>query len=497
MSVSYLVLVFFIYGLAFFGMGLIVAIESDRGSDPRLRHALPWLAVFGIIHGIHEWVEIFQVLEFLPYQQSAATFWHTFRTIFLGISFLMLSAFGASLLAKTERARKRFWIVPTAQAILWGVGLLYLRMQYPPEMGYWDVADVWCRYMLAIPSALIATSGLLIQQREFIRLGHHSYGRDSVWAGIAFTLYGLIGQVFTRQSPLPPSNVINQELFFELFGFPVQLLRAGAAILVAIFVVRFLRLFEYEKQREIADLQAARLEEAQRREILRGELLRRVVEAQEAERQRIARELHDETGQALTSIGLQLRGISGMLSKNIDQSSENLRQLEDLVAQSLDELQRLISDLRPSHLDDLGLSSTLRWYINQTEERTSIKAGFSIIGEPKELNPAVKTVLFRVAQEALTNVVKHAQTDRAELQLLYEDDCVTIRVEDKGCGFNLDILQMGDYRGWGLEGMRERAALLGGEFEIYSRPGAGTTVEVSIPYDMSDNGEEREMRDDD
>jgi len=234
------------------------------------------------------------------------------------------------------------------------------------------------------------------------------FGRDSLWAAIAFFWYGLIGQIFARASLLPPSDVINQGLFLELFGFPVQLLRASAAIVASFFVIRFLRAFEVETKRQIVDLQAAQLEEAQRREALRRDILRRIVGAQEAERQRIARELHDETGQALTAIGLGLRGVATTLRQDVDKAAHNLRQLEGPVTHSLDELQRLIADLRPSHLDDLGLAATLRWFVTELQNRSELDIDLVFLGDKHSLPMEVKTALFRIIQEALTNVHKHA-----------------------------------------------------------------------------------------
>ena len=269
-------------------------------------------------------------------------------------------------------------------------------------------------------------------------------------------------------APLPPSTVINQDLFLRTFGFPIQLLRAGAAVVSAWAIIRFLRSFEFETQRKIAALQEEQLHEAQRREALHGKLLKQIVSAQEAERQRIARELHDATGQSLTAIGLGLRGISNTLRQDTDKAAENLRQLEGLVARSLDELQRLIADLRPSHLDDLGLPAALRWYAGEVQSRMPLNITVEINGEPRPIDPVANTALFRVAQEALTNVVKHAQATKATVRLSYLPSVVMLQVEDDGCGF--DVRAQAQRPAWGLLGMEERATLLGGNVVIQSQP---------------------------
>ena len=477
-----LMLIFFCYGLAFFSMGLIVFIERGRGTDPRLRHALRPLIGFGLIHGVHEWLEIFEILHFLPLQDTAPLAWNSIRIALLSFSFFSLTAFGASLLSPNEKIRRLSMIAPLGQAAIWGLGLLTLAGRYDVVGELWDVADVWTRYVVAIPGALLACLGLIYQQRVFRLAGLERFSRDSLWAAVAFAWYGLIGQLFTKTSPLWPSTVVNQDMFLDIFGFPVQLLRAAAAIAVAIFVGRFLRSFEVENQRQIDELQAARLHEAQRREALRGEFLRRVVSAQESERQRIARELHDETGQALTAIGLGLRGISSHVRQDQEKAAINLRQLEGLAVQALDELRRLISDLRPSHLDDLGLAATIRWYIGELQERSDLEINLDIPpDEDVNLPSTISTTLFRIVQESLTNIVKHAQADYAWIRLGRSNGVVNLEIEDNGIGFNPQRQFAQGGTAWGLLGMEERATLLGGEFELYSTPGDGARVTVRVP----------------
>jgi signal transduction histidine kinase len=480
-NLSPIILIYFFYGLAFFSMGLLVMLEGGRSSDARLRRALRPLAAFGLVHAANEWLEMFDVIavqagKTTPYLLSGL------RLAMLAFSFISLAAFGSYLLVVSQKAWRLILLVPLGLEGIWVFGLVILKGQYSLPI-LWNVADVWTRYSLAIPAALLAAVGLVIQQRVFRQAGLVSFGRDALWAAVAFSWYGLVGQLFTQTSPLPPSNFINEVQFNILFGIPVQLFRAIMAGLAAFFVIRFLRAFQVENDRQITGLQEARLKEAKQREKLRGELYKRVVTAQESERQRIARELHDETGQALTAIGLGLRGLTGSLrSTKSERAKQDLHQLELLTAHSLDELQRLIADLRPSHLDDLGLSSALRWYANTLQERVKLDIHVEIRGEEQPVASPVKIALFRIAQEALTNVVKHAQAKNAQVSLTYAANSVHIRVMDDGRGFDMDSAGSAKRVSWGLKGMEERTALLGGRFEVHSHLGQGTAIEVSIPY---------------
>jgi signal transduction histidine kinase len=492
MQSPYFSLIFFFYGLAFFSMGLAILLELAHGSDRHLRHAFRPLAAFGFLHAAHEWLEMWKILGILPGQYTYPLLWGGIDLAILTFSFLSLAAFGVYLIARSEQAQRFSLLIPLGLIALWGLGMLIIRGRFPLEQDLIHVAHAWTRYVLAVPASLLACAGLIVQQREFRRAGMARFGRDSLWAAIAFLWYGLAGQTFPMESPLPPSNVINQDLFLEVFGFPVQILRALLAVLAAIFIIRVLRSFEVETRRRIADLQAARLEEAQRREALRGEMLRRIVTAQEAERQRIARELHDETGQALTAIGLGLRGVASSVESDGDKSIHNLRQLEQLVEHSLSELQRLISDLRPSHLDDLGLGAALRWYAGEIENRLPLKVIVSVNEEKTDLSTEMKTTLFRITQEALTNVIKHAVASQVKVTLTYVTEGVRLEVVDDGIGFDQSAMQLARRPSWGLIGMQERVTLLGGTFKVTSHPGSGTRVEIYIPYISETEGKEDE-----
>ncbi|MBI3161727.1 MAG: hypothetical protein HYZ23_04425 [Chloroflexi bacterium] len=289
-----LITIYFFYGLAFFSMGLLVAMEGGRSTDARLRIALRPLAGFGLVHAAHEWLSMFNAMGHIS--ANAQILVSFVSLTLLAFSFLSLAAFGAYLVLGSESTWRVSLIIPLGLEAIWVFGLLSFKGEYArPDLLI--IADVWTRYSIAIPAGLLAAAGLVVQQRAFRRAGLVKFGRDSLWASVAFGWYGLVGQLITQPSLLPPSTFLNTELFIDLFGFPIQLLRAVTAIFASVFVIRFLRAFQVQSDRKIAELQDARLHESQQREQLRAELFRKVVGAQESERQRIARDLHDETGQ--------------------------------------------------------------------------------------------------------------------------------------------------------------------------------------------------------
>jgi PAS domain S-box-containing protein len=209
-------------------------------------------------------------------------------------------------------------------------------------------------------------------------------------------------------------------------------------------------------------------------------LSRRVVEVQEEERRHLARELHDEIGQSLTAIGITLQAV-----KRSGGAAE-LPQLEEcigIVDHAIQQVRHLSLDLRPAMLDDLGLVSALRWYLDHQAQRVGYRARLAADIDEARVGPAIAIAAFRVAQEALTNVARHARARRVDVRLRLPNGDLRLVVRDDGAGFDPEAThQRGDCgEGLGLLGMRERAALLGGRVKIRSAPGRGTEVRLTIP----------------
>ncbi len=243
---------------------------------------------------------------------------------------------------------------------------------------------------------------------------------------------------------------------------------------------------ETERKVEEATRELRKLyKELEARDHSRRQLLQKVIRAQEDERRRIARELHDEACQTLVALQIAL---DGALAVPFPPEAEpSLRRARDLAARTLEEVHRLMIDLRPSALDDLGLVAAIKSYATKTLEPLGVSVRHELEPLPDDLPGGLPTALFRATQEAINNVARHAKAENVLVQAGYEDGKIRIEVEDDGRGFDpgefMDPSEQG--RGLGILGMRERIEIFGGTVTVDSAPGRGTHVTLSVPVAAS------------
>jgi two-component system sensor histidine kinase UhpB len=223
--------------------------------------------------------------------------------------------------------------------------------------------------------------------------------------------------------------------------------------------------------------------EKHRRQLQR--LSAQLIAAREAESKRISQELHDVIGQSLTAISINLAQIKQDLSVDVPVAVlERLVESETLITQTLTQTRKLSQELRPTMLDDLGLIPTLRWYIHQFEKRLNIHVVFISSGIPQQFSQDLETVVYRIIQEGLTNIARHAQASEVDVKLDYQTDRLLLTISDDGIGFDADQV----YRSrpandhLGLLGMQERISLFKGALRVDSFPGKGTTLRISFPH---------------
>ena len=225
---------------------------------------------------------------------------------------------------------------------------------------------------------------------------------------------------------------------------------------------------------------AQTVEEANR---VREKLLQKLISAQEEERRRIARELHDEATQSLAALAISLDDLAGTLPSREKDAKQRLSVLKDQAVATFSGIRDLALELRPSSLDDIGLSAATEWFAKGYLERRGIDVTVTTVGRPRTLPSYTETMLFRIAQECLINIAHHAEARKVKVQFAYNPGSLSLRVEDDGKGFDVaSALGAGtSQKNLGLHGMRERASLLGGDLTIDSAPNHGTTIIVQIP----------------
>ncbi len=504
-----IIAIFFFYGLAFYSMGLALLVESVRASELGLARSMRLLAGFGLLHGIHEWFDMVEQSVWVHYQTTMWLWMLWARLAILVTSFVALLMFGEHLLARTQNRPTR-WRATMAALVLYTLSCIAVRFIYSLDEAAWlEGCDVLSRYILGAPSGVMACWALLQQRTAFRERGMDRFVRDLTIAAVALAFYGIIGQLIPRASAIFPSMFINSELFLQITGFPIQLFRTAMACIVAVSMIRVLRALEVESQQRLeaserarsqteelsreqlarlnAELQSANeqtsrlLSEVQQRDALRGEFLQRVTSAQENERQRIARELHDGTGQALTGVALGLRGLAAQYKSDNQHLAQRLSLLETMATESVGELRRLINDLRPPQLDDMGLVAALRWLSERFRDQPKPLVRFNVRGESRPLPPEVETTLFRIAQEGLTNALKYAQADHIWITLNYTAGAA-LSIRDDGIGFDPNAAQPSHRlrTAWGLVGIRERCLLINAELKVESQPGAGSHLLVTL-----------------
>ncbi len=480
LQLNYL-LMYFIYGLAFFSMGLAMALEGSRSPDIAEATLLKPLAMFGILNAINQWMEI----VILPRAWMGIAIPRSLLLVklsFLALSFAALTAFGVQAYRPAHRQ-----IAPSLYVSL-GFLLFYIIVIGIDHILPWETksnclrcADAQARYLLALPGALLAALALrnqALKNKETTAALARSY-RLAAWG---FALFGLT-QMFPARAEIYPAPFLNAELFQEITGIPIPLVSTLLALFTMGSLIHASHLAEKGRRQKLQQAQQEKLaaleqvqDELLKRRALQKDLFRHIVLAQEEERGRISRELHDDTAQILTAASLNMAALKTVVGDN-PKALTLLARSQNLCQEMSQALYRMVHDLRPAQLDDFGLVTALRHLTEEKWFSRKIAITFEATGDRRRVDPVIETVLFRVAQEALTNILRHAHTDTASLRILFEKEQIILTVADQGVGFTPSLKG----QGFGLAGISERVELINGKVEIDSTPGKGTTITVISP----------------
>ena len=348
--------------------------------------------------------------------------------------------------------------------------------------------------------------------RLWIRIRQVSlFTRIALGNALVISLGAVAGTLLTRHF----SHILDGWLIaaFATFGICLSLLVNSLILNAALHPIRELR-----KQAESAlkpgssDLQLSHLKNPDPDTVSLADSLRslvnqledrnqelsaiseRVINAQEEERKSIARSLHDDTGQALTMLIISLDRLEARLPADQTEIKKDIQLIRDLASSALTELRRIVFGLRPAILDDLGLVPAIRWYARSCLEPAGIHFDLSAPDSLPELPTQINISLFRIAQEAINNILRHASASLVQVSISIQSGNIQLEVKDNGCGFKLQEETEAAVHSHhlGLLGLRERAELLGGEVHLVTDLGQGTSLQVHLPLSSTIRGDEED-----
>lgn len=449
-------LVVFVYGQTFFIMGMAIMMQSRHHSRLRLARDLRWLALFGILHGVAEWGNVFiptQSIYLSPHSIDALL---ALRIVLLAASFVCLLVFGAVTLNQRWP-----WVLKAVAAvtIVWGMIFLITVGSTQNSDTWYPVLSIWAGYLLGLPGSLLAAYGLRYQVQSNLA---PSLGRGDIYqtlriVGFALVVYAILGGVIVPAGGFFPANILNLDTIQKLIGIPVEVFRSIVGLVLAVSVIRALEIFDIEVDQLIESMEIERI--------------------QTDTRERIGQEINDGAMQEIYAASLILDTIAPP-----EQGGEQFAANVDRAKRALDSA---ISDLRRSMVSVRATAPTepltvsLQKLIDDPRYSSLLRIRSRIDIEP-DLKPIQVSHLLAIIQESLSNITRHAGAHQAAISLSRVAEGLQLCIEDDGQGFD----ELTTTTGFGIRAMRDHARLLGGKLNIESRSGKGTTIRLNIPEDI-------------
>jgi signal transduction histidine kinase len=443
------IIILSIYGQVFFVLGLAIFLQSRRHSRLKLARDLRWLALFGLLHGLHEWGLVFIPIQAEYAPGAVITLLQVGQVLLLAASFACLLLFGVVLLDAEER-RYRWFVI-----VLVGGWILAAAISYvvAPELDRWvSLSTIWARYLLGLPGAALAAGGLYRQSQSMaVTMRGQKFSPMLRRAGHALVVYAILAGLVAPQASFFPANILNQQMLESWSGIPVEFLRSLAGFFLTVSIIRALELFEVEVDRLIETMEVEAI--------------------QSAERDRIGQEIHDGAMQGIYSVSLILNS----MTKHVDSAPAMQR-----LAQAQLVLERVILDLRHYmtslriHPPQKPLTVELANLVVDPRFSSLVDINLEIQSCPK-LDEEQTGHLLGLIQEGLSNIVRHAAASQATIGIRCEGERFIVKIQDNGHGFDMSNSR----KGYGLKTMRNHAQMLGAAMTIDSIQGKGTIITVA------------------
>ncbi|AOY76239.1 sensor histidine kinase [Clostridium formicaceticum] len=459
------VILFFIYGLAFFSMGISALQQKEmKISNFQLLKSIRYLGIFGVTHGITEWVIMLRIIGIY------AEF--DFRLFLIQISlntlsFAFLLIFGMRLLKGTNQLTKTSYI-PMVLFLIWTAAVVYSMYLHDDYKFWFPFYSALGRYFLGFPATLITAFALLKESKTMNSLKLKKIALNYKGMAFCFIIYGVLAGILVGEKNFFPANVINKELFYRIFGFPVELGRGITAVIVTLLFIQAIDIFRWEANEKIIQLTKMQLINNERR--------------------KLAREIHDGIIQNLFATGLQVENLLEIES-NLEHEKK-LVEIKSNLNDTIDQIRNFMAKMVTKRIEIEDLKASLLELIHQFRKISDLDITFHynipavVLGY---LSPDKSTHIYYIVQEALYNVCKHAEATKVKVKLASDLNTVIVSVQDNGKGFKTDAVYNG--KNYGIISMKERAAMIHGSVTIDSTS-RGVKVLLTVPWEEEDNEKE-------
>ncbi|MGD9569134.1 MAG: sensor histidine kinase [Sedimentibacter sp.] len=459
MEIKSLSALYFIYGLSFFVMGVLALNQQgNRVSNIAFIKYIKYLGYFGIVHGISEWMSMIISIRFYPGYEI----WiYIFKIFLKAVSSCILMYFGLNIIASEGKLKKYIRLLPILLFVIWTIGFQLTFMKFISNFSWLPVYSVITRYFIGFPADILTAIGLYKQGKRIddVFMGIHT--KFNLLA-ILFLIYSLLSGLLVSKTGFFPANIINKELFFNLFGFPVEVGRTTLAIGITMLFTKIIRVISWEMEEQILRMS--------------------MQQGMEQERAKMGRDLHDCIIQELFAIGLQLNNY--MVDGDDQEKLSQIKNIRDNINGTILKIRDFIGNVSTKEIEMSQLKDCLLELIDSFKVNYFLNVDFDYnvnILSIGYLSSEKLTQVYYIVQEVLSNIVKHANATLAKVEINSNLSSVKITVADNGKGFNLKEIH--NFKGYGIKTIKERVALADGTLKIESSS-KGTRISIVIPWEV-------------
>lgn len=456
-------IVMFVYGSVFFLMGFGILLKNRQHSRFKLAKSLHWLGLFGIVHGLADLGHVFIPIQQLYSSEQTYLILRIIQIIINALSFMFILQFGISLWTNTEKKWYKLKYMPILVFILWLS--FFIAINYRTDLEWILISDIWSRYLIGFPGALISGYAILLQKNEFYKLSSPRSSRALQFVGFSLITYSFASGLIVPPSSAGLSILINSDLFFQLTGLPIEIVRAFTGLILFISIFIILQVFDKEYIHRIQESEKAK--------------------ARFEERNRLAQDLHDDIIQSLYATNLELDVIKHLIHINPQGASEKLSIFLMHRNKIMDQIREYIGELKRVHQANISLKKRIENLINEfhINEKLNVQLEFYYIG--KNLSLITMYHLTLILKEAMSNVIKHAKAQNLWIKINNNKDELLLEIIDDGIGFSnnssKDYSRMG--LGQGLQNIKDRVKILNGFIEIKGKVNEGTKIFIKVPLE--------------